>query len=933
MSELLAIFEGVSASSAAAMEDRSGWPVDRRLEHRIIDGDRNGIEADLDEAMADGVTPLIIINDFLLAGMKTVGELFASGEMQLPFVLGSAETMKTAVAYLEPYMEKADQGGKGVMVLATVKGDVHDIGKNLVDIILTNNGYTVKNLGIKVGIADMVSALEEAGADAIGMSGLLVKSTLIMRENLEELNRRNLSHIPVILGGAALTRTYVERDLRKVYDGRLFYGKDAFEGLRTMDRLVELSRSGEDDPEFGTGHRRPRPRAPQERAAQAGRSRGPRAGGDPPDPIPRGRPDNPTFEPPFLGSRVAKGMAIDDIAAYLNETALFRNQWGFRPEAGEDDAAFKDRIRALLRDQLATAKSGQLLVPQVAWGHFAANADGDDLVLFEDESRTKELMRYTFPRQTESPWLCISDFFRPVDSGEPDWASFQVVTMGARVSEEAARLKADDQYQNYLYLHGLGVEMAEALAEYWHRRIREELGVRRRGRPYPDRPVPPEVPWRPLLVGLPGLPGPRGQRQGGRAARSRPHRHRGERGVPAPTRAVDHRDHLPSPPSQVLRGVGPFTCAVTPVAPSRQPGPRSEPSSPEPWQSPSRWWSRCGPSRPKPARPPRPLVPPLQSLMITQPLPGYTVAPAGPTDGPLTPAEFASQSTSPQRAEKQFDDLAAEPDFGAFIRLWTDGTGPGQGANDVAVLLFRIPRLRDAESFAAGLGAPFAGSDPFDVPSIPGARGYSVNIASPVRAVEQIVVFRAGQYVAMTELASSSAASNTAALTASQAVAVSFQQYGSVRHGDPGRSIDVRRRASRSVTAKPPSNSATLAPFWRCSALVACWPPAPSWALAFRPLRRQRPAVPGSWEPRWHLRPVGGHDSRPGDGMGARSARSRPLVRILGGGTPGSGPRARRRRSSFRARACTRHPLRRGRAPAGTGPARPGSNRADPRQG
>ena len=408
--------------------------------------------------------------------MKTVGELFASGEMQLPFVLGSAETMKTAVAYLEPFMEKADQGGKGVMVLATVKGDVHDIGKNLVDIILTNNGYTVKNLGIKVGIADMVSALEESDADAIGMSGLLVKSTLIMRENLEELNRRNLSHIPVILGGAALTRTYVERDLRKVYDGRLFYGKDAFEGLRTMDRLVELTKSGEDDPEFGRaiGGRDLGPRKSELRKQAAAEAR--ERGETLPSRSPEVATDNPTFEPPFLGSRVAKGMAIDDIAAYLNETALFRNQWGFRPEGGEDDAAFKERVRGLLRDQLSTAKAGQLLVPQVAWGHFAANADGDDLVLFKDETRTGELMRYSFPRQTEAPWLCISDFFRSVDSGEPDWASFQVVTMGDRVSEEAGRLRADDQYQNYLYLHGLGVEMAEALAEYWHRRIREELG-------------------------------------------------------------------------------------------------------------------------------------------------------------------------------------------------------------------------------------------------------------------------------------------------------------------------------------------------------------------------------------------------------------------------------------------------------------------------
>ncbi len=476
LTDLLALFEGVSASAGVAQEDRSGWTVERRLEHRIIDGDRNGIEEDLDEAMAAGHTPLVIINDFLLAGMKTVGELFASGEMQLPFVLGSAETMKTAVAYLEPYMEKADQGGKGTMVLATVKGDVHDIGKNLVDIILTNNGYTVKNLGIKVGIADMVGALEEFNADAIGMSGLLVKSTLIMRDNLEELNRRGLSHIPVILGGAALTRTYVERDLRQVYDGRLFYGKDAFEGLRTMDRLVELAKTGEDDPEFGTtiGGRDLGPRKSEQRkqAAAEALARGETL----PARSPEVATDNPTFKPPFLGSRVAKGMPIDDVAAYLNETALFRNQWGFRPENGENDPAFKERVRGLLREQLATAKAEQLLVPQVAWGHFAANADGDDLVIFEDESRTKELTRYAFPRQTEDPWLCISDFFRSVESGEPDWASFMVVTMGARVSEEAARLFEANEYQRYLYLHGLGVEMAEALAEYWHHRIREELG-------------------------------------------------------------------------------------------------------------------------------------------------------------------------------------------------------------------------------------------------------------------------------------------------------------------------------------------------------------------------------------------------------------------------------------------------------------------------
>ncbi len=476
LSELLAAFEGVSASDNAKAEDRSGWPVEQRLEHRIVDGDRNGIEDDLDEALSSGQRALEIINDVLLAGMKTVGELFASGEMQLPFVLGSAETMKTAVAHLEPHMEKSDQGGKGVIVLATVKGDVHDIGKNLVDIILTNNGYTVKNLGIKVGIADMVSAAEESHADAIGMSGLLVKSTLIMRDNLEELTRRGLSHIPVILGGAALTRTYVERDLRKIYEGRLFYGKDAFEGLHTMDKLVEMARAGADDPQFGreTGGRDLGPRKSELRkqAAAEAQARGEAL----PTRSPEVATDNPVFKPPFLGSRVAKGMAVDDIAAYLNETALFRNQWGFRPEGGETDTAFKDRVRGLLREQLAMAIAKQILVPQVAWGHYAANADGNDLVLFEDESRTGELMRFSFPRQVESPYLCISDFYRPIESGEPDWASFQVVTMGPRVSEETARLRAENEYQNYLFLHGLGVEMAEALAEYWHHRVREELG-------------------------------------------------------------------------------------------------------------------------------------------------------------------------------------------------------------------------------------------------------------------------------------------------------------------------------------------------------------------------------------------------------------------------------------------------------------------------
>ena len=473
LSKLLEVFEDVQASDGPA-EDRSDWTIEQVLSQRIIDGDREGLIEDLDRALAAGHTPLGIINDILLAGMKVVGDLFASGEMQLPFVLQSAETMKASVAYLEPMMEKVEgDAGKGRIVLATVKGDVHDIGKNLVDIILTNNGYEVHNLGIKVSITEMIEKALEVDADAIGMSGLLVKSTLIMRDNLEELNERGLSHIPVLLGGAALTRTYVEKDLREVYEGRLFYGKDAFEGLRVMDRLGEIRR-GEDDPDFG--------RVPTGRELHRHRVK---PGDEEPVEVPARSPevatDNEVYVPPFLGSKVVKGLPIDDIAAYLNETALFRNQWQFRPETlpdgtKETDEQFKERIRAVLREQLAAVKAEGLLVPQVVYGFFPANGDGDELVVWSDESRSSELARFSFPRQRKDPFLCIADFFRPVDSGEIDYVAFHIVTMGPLVSERTAKLFAEDRYTEYLLLHGLGVEMAEALAEYWHRRIREEWG-------------------------------------------------------------------------------------------------------------------------------------------------------------------------------------------------------------------------------------------------------------------------------------------------------------------------------------------------------------------------------------------------------------------------------------------------------------------------
>jgi 5-methyltetrahydrofolate--homocysteine methyltransferase len=468
LTELMAAFGDMEAS-AVEREDRSGWPVEERLKARIVDGERDGLETELDEALAGGRPALGIVNDVLLEGMKVVGDLFASGDMQLPFVLQSAETMKAAVAHLEPHMERTGSTGKGRVVLGTVKGDVHDIGKNLVDIILTNNGYQVANLGIKVPITEFVDRAVEWDADAIGMSGLLVKSTLIMRENLEELNARGLSHIPVLLGGAALTRSYVERDLREVYKGRVFYGKDAFEGLRTMEALVEGKRTGVLDPDFG--------RAPGGRVLPPRRSA--QAGGETAAPAPARSDvatDNQVFVPPFLGSRVAKGVSLDDIAAYLNETALFRNQWQFRPHKGEPDGEFKARIRPVLRDELAKAKAQGTLVPAVVWGYFPVNSDGNDLVVWTDEDRQTEHMRFRFPRQGKDRHLCIADFFRSVESGEADYAAFHVVTMGGIASEHSRELFEADRYQEYLFFHGLSVEMAEALAEHWHRRIREEWG-------------------------------------------------------------------------------------------------------------------------------------------------------------------------------------------------------------------------------------------------------------------------------------------------------------------------------------------------------------------------------------------------------------------------------------------------------------------------
>ncbi len=455
LERILELFEDAEIEKTP-VEPMEGLPVDERLARRIIDGDQNNIIADLDEALADGKRPLDIINDFLLEGMRVVGDRFATGEMQLPFVLKSAETMKKAVAYLEPMMEKAETSRRGSVVLATVSGDVHDIGKNLVDIILSNNGYEVHNLGIKVGIGEMIQAYQEKEADAIGMSGLLVKSTLIMKDNLDELDRRGMGKVPVLLGGAALTRSYVESDLRSLYPGPLYYGKNAFAGLEAMGHIVA------GDPPPAPSKKRERPVVETIDVEVPRRS-------------PSVTSENPIFEPPFLGSRVVRNVALDDVVPFLNLTALFRNQWQYRPESGEKDAEFKERLAPVLREQLALARTGGLLQPQVVYGYFAANGDGDELVLWEDRSRREELTRFGFPRQHEDPYLSIPDFFRPIDE-EVDYAAFHIVTMGAEVSRRAAELFEANEYTAYLHLHGLGVEMAEALAEYWHHRIRTEWG-------------------------------------------------------------------------------------------------------------------------------------------------------------------------------------------------------------------------------------------------------------------------------------------------------------------------------------------------------------------------------------------------------------------------------------------------------------------------
>ncbi len=492
LSKLMELFEGVSAAGAreSRAQELARLPLFERLERRIVDGEREGLDADLDAALEEKPA-LSIINDTLLSGMKTVGELFGSGQMQLPFVLQSAEVMKAAVAYLEPHMEKAeDDAGKGRIVLATVKGDVHDIGKNLVDIILSNNGYEVVNIGIKQPIAAIVEAAEDKHADVIGMSGLLVKSTVVMKENLEELNTRGLGEkYPVLLGGAALTRAYVEDDLAEVYSGEVNYARDAFEGLRLMDDIMALKR-GEgpdpDSPEAIAAAEKARER--KERHARSKRIAEKRRAEAAPVVVPDRSDVAADFEvatPPFWGTRVVKGIAIGEYASLLDERALFFGQWGLRGSKKGEGPTYEELVetegRPRLRGWLDELKAERILDhAAVVYGYFPAVSDGTRIdVLDSPDPDAPVRYSFEFPRQQRGRFLCIADFIRDRETararGQVDVLPFQLVTMGQPIADAANELFAKNSYREYLELHGIGVQLTEALAERWHQRVREEL--------------------------------------------------------------------------------------------------------------------------------------------------------------------------------------------------------------------------------------------------------------------------------------------------------------------------------------------------------------------------------------------------------------------------------------------------------------------------
>ena len=493
LQKMLEMFAGVNSAALkdARAAEFAAMGITERLERRIIDGESKGLEQDLDQARQDGVAPLDIINNHLLEGMKVVGERFGKGEMQLPFVLQSAEVMKSAVALLEPHMEKSSEAGKGTIVLATVRGDVHDIGKNLVDIILTNNGYKVINIGIKQPMNDIIAAAEEHEADVIGMSGLLVKSTLVMKENLEELVARGLEKKwPIILGGAALTRTFVEDDLASGFPGVVRYAKDAFEGLDLMEPLVAIAR-GADPESVGLPALKKRIHAKSQLTLTE------------PEDLPTRSDvatDNPVPAPPFWGTRMVKGLKLADYAEFLDERATFMGQWGLKPSRAEDGASYQELVetegRPRLRYWLDRILAEGMFDAKVVYGYFPVYSDGEQVVVLhhaDDPNGVlgtagllapdgasgeigKERLRFSFPRQRRDRHLNLADFIKSKDTGIVDVLPIQLVTVGAEVDKHTAKLFEANAYREYMELHGLAMQLTEALAEFWHSRIRAELG-------------------------------------------------------------------------------------------------------------------------------------------------------------------------------------------------------------------------------------------------------------------------------------------------------------------------------------------------------------------------------------------------------------------------------------------------------------------------
>ncbi|HXH61322.1 MAG TPA: vitamin B12 dependent-methionine synthase activation domain-containing protein [Fimbriimonadaceae bacterium] len=486
--ELMRLFENVKAVDTS-VDPFEGLSTEDALKKHIVDGIKKGLDDHLDTAMQTH-PPLHIINEILLDGMKTVGELFGAGKMQLPFVLQSAEVMKAAVAHLEPHMEKVEGSEKGSILLATVAGDVHDIGKNLVDIILTNNGYRVVNIGIKQPINSILEKAQEHKCEVIGLSGLLVKSTLVMRDNLVEMNNRKVSSFPVILGGAALTRAYVEQDLREIYEGNVYYAQDAFEGLRLMGEIRTPSLTMARD-DLSTGEDR------RGQSQGGGNDERPHLDQELDEPIQRRVASHRTdvLDPalyvfdgtksdtdevekipnlPFYGAKRHTKFDNFELFKFINPIALWRGQWQYRKPEGMSNPDFaqwlEDNVRPVFEEK--QKELVPLIKPAVKWGYFWCRSEGNDLVVLQDD-QTTERTRFTFPRQRDMKRLCISDFFRP----DLDVVGFHIVTIGAAISEYEREQFAAGDYQQYLYTHGMGVETAEALAEYWHKIVRQELGI------------------------------------------------------------------------------------------------------------------------------------------------------------------------------------------------------------------------------------------------------------------------------------------------------------------------------------------------------------------------------------------------------------------------------------------------------------------------